>query len=672
MLLSLLGLREAKQECNSTQQKGTVDKENGVTVEDDLEDLECDETQDEIEEIDARPIVINTTKKYSFLLEKDADTASPEDILYIMQMYGQPQQMDTLMASEIEVLESKGNTTQANLMHCWRGSLSGHIRVAAKQKKLTPFLVASAPQVSMKLWEVACEAYAERLVLEGDIVTAASYYLNIHKVEEAVDVLLRHKHYREALAITKSRFGDMQEQLEKVVGHWVTTSMHEGNMDLVASLQLSTGQAEAAARSLSRRIDPGSLFVSAKIYASTGNMELAVTTGLTALKEASVRQEMDKVEDFLYHLPELEWFKVISSLHSLLLLVIQQEDTTCYNYCLESVREGLGAVEGKVCLVEEVKRQWEAKGFSQTQYKDLYQHIVTHFTTQQTPSSVKQLWFLVAVSLCECLLAPTQQLWDHHLSAALTHAVMWGKPDQLLHLTHALLPRGKDDLVMLKNTSPQAGEGETVTLTSLHTLWQCYQEAEVSLIYSHIMSENGWSKLQQDQHVSDRHNKASCQEKTQAPDATVPIVTVGTVVSEGMEGSTSETVKEKTCIEASCQEDRLECTTSNTDTIATVVSEETEGTSEERLKEKVSEEKVKEKQASFSFPHSVNTLKTLLNFYLDNLDPERTVLSEKLGVPSSGSSSSYRLLQEIITLLYDKNIIDDADKESLLSRFPAQ
>lgn len=644
VLLSMLALREAK-DAKMSQQKEGAGKD---TNEEDLEDLDDEILEEEDQEGDAHPIVVNTTEKYSFLLEKDSEMARIDDFLYVMQMYGQPQQMDALLTSEIEAHEAKDNFCQADLMHCWRGSLGNHIRVAAKQKKLTPFLVASAPQVSLKLWETACEAYAEQLLVEGDVITAASYLLNIHKAEEAVDILLQHKHFREALAIVKSRLGYSQDHLGKVVDRWVSSATYDGNMDLAATLQFSVGKVEASARTLSRRTDPGSLFVSAKLYEAAGNKELAVTSGVMAVREASIKQEMNKVEAFLCHLPGLEWFKVISCLHSLLLRVIQQKDTSCYSYFVstpENVGETAAETEkGMTCLVDEVRRQWVAQGYSQGQYMDLYQHIMIHFSTQHLPTSVKQLWFLVAVALCKCLLAPSCQLWDQHLTEALKYAVTWGKPDQLLHLTHALLPKGKNDIKVLRSTVPEPVQEETVPPYSLHILWQLYQQAEVALLLSYLANDSFWLRLKNDIQVTaeDNVSQGETQTSDNTPSCCDPAVT--TAVGDGVSESESSALTSDNCTTAS-------------------------GGVPLNMEGETCLQGENEK-ASFSFPASMAELRVSLNSYLGNNDSDFGVALEKLEVASDGLSSPLSLVKKIIVLLKENGHFNSAEVESFLSRLP--
>lgn len=641
VLLSMLAFREAKN-AKLSQQKEEAGKD---TNEEDLEDLDDAVLEEEDQEGDAHSIVANTTEKYSFLLEKDSEMAQIDDFLYVMQMYGQPQQMDALLASEIETHEARDNFTQASLMHCWRGSLGNHIRVAAKQKKLTPFLVASAPQVSLKLWETACEAYAEQLLVEGDIIMAASYLLNIHKAEEAVDILLQHKHFREALAIVKSRLGYSQDQLDKVVDRWVSSAIYDGNMDLAATLQFSAGRVEAAARTLSRRTDSGSLFVSAKLYEGAGNKELAVTSGVMAVKEASIKQEMKKVEALLCHLPELKWFKVISSLHSLLLQVIHQENANCFTYFVDTL-QNVGKTEGLTCLADEVRRQWVAQGFSQGQYKDLYQHMITHFSTQQVPSSVKQLWFLVSVALCKCLLSPSCQLWDQHLLEALKYAVTWSKPDQLLHLTHSLLPKGKNDMKILMSTLPESIEGEAVPPNSLHVLWQLYQQAEVALLHSYLMNDSFKLKLKTDIQVtaedvsqaetqtldsasSPCNTSVTTAANDDAPESEIGAPTLGNSATPVVDGAMPQSMKGEICLQK------------------------------------------EEEKTSFSFPVSMAELRASLNAYLGNSDSEFAVALEKLGITSDDLSSPLTLVKKIVILLNENGSFNSAEVESFLSRLPS-
>lgn len=77
------------------------------------------------------------------------------------------------------------------------------------------------------------------------------------------------------------------------------------NVSYFSFRQLSIGRLEDAARTLARRSDPGSLFLSAKLYEQAENESLANSIGLLALKEACLRHDHIKIEPFLSHLPKL-------------------------------------------------------------------------------------------------------------------------------------------------------------------------------------------------------------------------------------------------------------------------------------------------------------------------------------------------------------------------------
>lgn len=46
-------------------------------------------------------------------------------------------------------------------------------------------------------------------------------------------------------------------------------------------------------------------------------------------------------------------------------------------------------------VVERVKREWEARGITEDQYNDIYKTVVANFSTQQVPTSLKQVGHVV-------------------------------------------------------------------------------------------------------------------------------------------------------------------------------------------------------------------------------------------------------------------------------------
>ncbi|KAK4309952.1 hypothetical protein Pmani_018450 [Petrolisthes manimaculis] len=598
----------AQQQAEGQQGQGTEKRGQETITNSSEEDLEEENELENVceDEATTKERITEVSEKYKCLLEKDGEMASPDSFSYVLNMYGSLEQMDSLLADEIQVHESKGNVSHAGLMHCWRGSLDEHITSAARHKKLTPFLVAAAPHVSFKLGQMACEAYADQLVEEGDVIAGATHLVLINKIKEAVDILTRHKYFREAYTVARCRLGYDDELRATVIKKWVSCSIYDGNYDLAATLQLSEGWLQEAARTLSRRVDPGSLFVAGQLYKAAGREELAQAMGTAALREAALRQDFTRIEPFLAHMPELNWFRAIFCCLQVLLHVLRKADKqTIFSYLIKSdqdieevenyeehkdklskrkkqdgtgshgaarasgkdersnekkstdnkpwelgetekqqsdntqtpqttnttpqqqVEENEGenghqgmttenspktdeaipceingecgggdvleAAEELETVVERVRREWKARGITQDQHNDIYKAVTANFSTQQLPTSLKQLWLMVSVAVTEMLLSPSPTHSHKHLHTALSHVQAWGKADQALHLTHLLLPKGTQDLSSL---GPAFVSKDGTDLPCIKTLSWLYHVSELSLLNSHVQSEGFWSAVQ--------------------------------------------------------------------------------------------------------------------------------------------------------------------------------
>ncbi|XP_064117104.1 gem-associated protein 5-like isoform X1 [Macrobrachium nipponense] len=488
-------------------------KAKGKEVEEELSDeLEESSSNDQVELCIEN--IENVCKQFDFLLEKDTEMPEPEELLYALRLYGKPVEMDELLTTEISEHVKRGSSVQGDLMHCWRGSLDEHIRNAARQKQLNPFLVSSAPQVSIKLWEYASEAYAEQLIEEGDFISAATYLVNINKVEEAIELLMKNRCFREAMSIAKCRRGYSEELVKKITLGWAASTIYEGAFDFAASLQVSIGQIEEAAATMARRNDHGSLFVASLLYQHAEKKDLTKSIGLLSLKEACIKQDHDKIDRYLAYLPELEWFRIISCCHQNLVKLVQEvtSDEQSPTYCIvksQVVNKGNTETEEESVIVSDVEESMSPiekypflqhlteelinYGFKDESYPHLYETITSSLAAHQTPTSVKQLWFLVAIALCELLMSPTQELWELRLTELLNYALSWGKVDQAYHLTHILLPRGVTDLSTLHmNFEYQEGCSKAVSL-----LLHIYHVSELGLLHSELQCEEAWTFIQQ-------------------------------------------------------------------------------------------------------------------------------------------------------------------------------
>ncbi|KAK3851599.1 hypothetical protein Pcinc_041767 [Petrolisthes cinctipes] len=766
----------AKQQAEG--QQGTEKRgQEGVTSssEEDLEE------ENELEkgcedEATTKERITEVSEKYKCLLEKDVEMASPDSFSYMLNMYGSLEQMDSLLAEEIQVHESKGNVSHAGLMHCWRGSLDEHITSAARHKKLTPFLVAAAPHVSFKLGQVACEAYAEQLVEEGDVIAGATHLVIVNKIKEAVDILTRHKYFREAYTVARCRLGYDDELRATVIKKWVSCSIYDGNYDLAATLQLSEGWLQEAARTLSRRVDPGSLFVAGQLYQAAGRGELAQAMGTAALREAALRQEITRIEPFLAHMPELSWFRAIFCCLQVLLHVLRKADKqTIFSYLIESdqdieevenreehkdklskmkKQDGTGSygvamadargsgkdersndnkksTDNKPCelgetekqqgdstqtpqqqveknegenghqgivkenspgtddakpcerngegggssileaaaeeletVVERVRREWKAQGITQDQHDDIYKAVTANFSTQQLPTSLKQLWLMVSVAMTEMLLSPSPSHSHKHLHTALNHVQAWGKADQALHLTHLLLPKGTQDLSSL---GPAFVSKDGTVLPCIKTLLWLYHVSELSLLNSHVQGEGFWSAVR----AEGDQGMESVEELTEAISTKLGFQATSTktleksnidVSDEKINGATSDSVQELgTGDMETAKETNGVGETSNTNNLQEEAVEVTHIEDTDTTASSTAPSK------DFKLPQSKMDLLVALHSCLNGLKSQQQECQEQPHVEaSSGFSNPKKFLQEIVDKLRSEGSCSENELLSLL------
>jgi len=86
------------------------------------------------------------------------------------------------------------------------------------------------------LYERASDAYARQLIEKDDIHPAVNLYLLNGKVEEAIEVLVKRKLFREALVLAKIRLSNDDPLTIDVQEKWVHHLTFTGNYELAAKM----------------------------------------------------------------------------------------------------------------------------------------------------------------------------------------------------------------------------------------------------------------------------------------------------------------------------------------------------------------------------------------------------------------------------------------------------
>jgi len=157
--------------------------------------------------------------------------------------------MERLLKTETEKSEDLSTRAVHSL---WTGSLADALKAAEAAGSLTESMVAQSAGISQRVWRETCTAFANQLSKEGEAVRSSEYYLAVHLVAEAIQVLKRAEEYKAALAIAVSRLPDQDPVIQELMSSWACKSIQDGNLPLAAKCWTAAGYPEKAADSLAK------------------------------------------------------------------------------------------------------------------------------------------------------------------------------------------------------------------------------------------------------------------------------------------------------------------------------------------------------------------------------------------------------------------------------------
>ncbi|BFZ14739.1 hypothetical protein BsWGS_17778 [Bradybaena similaris] len=124
-------------------------------------------------------------------------------------------------------------------LEIWRGNVAGAVQIARQQNELSDWIVAIAPHASNDLWELVSLEYAEQLEEDGQYLKAVTYLLAARKVNQAIDLLRKHKLFSEAVSLTKMRLSPVDPSLEDLYTEWGQSLMKDGQFEEAAKCYLA-------------------------------------------------------------------------------------------------------------------------------------------------------------------------------------------------------------------------------------------------------------------------------------------------------------------------------------------------------------------------------------------------------------------------------------------------
>uniref|UniRef100_A0A1B6DZE3 WD repeat-containing protein 55 homolog n=2 Tax=Clastoptera arizonana TaxID=38151 RepID=A0A1B6DZE3_9HEMI len=258
---------------------------------------------------------------FNRLFSKSTPEESCNESFDYLNWFGDQKAVKNVLLKEHSLLMETGDIPKACHNSLWRGDITSMIKEAIKKKQLTDWMVSISPMCSYDCWTDACFAYAEQLTQCGDCITAASYFLAIHKVEEAVLCLAENNFFKEALAIAKSRYPEDDPTISYVLKKWGDYSKISGQSSLAAHCFIELEDYLTAIDCLVNCKDLKSLKLAAMIADKTGALERSDVLYKECLQLGLQNENYVIVEDILDQKSEYGawklWLHANQKIHSM-------------------------------------------------------------------------------------------------------------------------------------------------------------------------------------------------------------------------------------------------------------------------------------------------------------------------------------------------------------------
>ncbi|XP_057667070.1 gem-associated protein 5-like [Diorhabda carinulata] len=223
----------------------------------------------------------------------------------VLNIFGSDETMREVIEKNENCLKQKGKHVLSSTLSLFRGDITAQVKEAIDEKRVDRWIISLAPMASTKLWQLACETYADQLSEEpgADVVETATYYLACHKVQKAIDILCEANMHREAYTLVKCRMLGKEVEHE-ILGRWAKQAEIDGNFEQAAQCLISMSKYENAASLLIRRSDVNILEFAVDLTSRIDNEQLhnAAVSKLKQVKEMSVNEKSN--DDT--HLPTIQ------------------------------------------------------------------------------------------------------------------------------------------------------------------------------------------------------------------------------------------------------------------------------------------------------------------------------------------------------------------------------
>nr|XP_033335076.1 gem-associated protein 5-like [Megalopta genalis]XP_033335077.1 gem-associated protein 5-like [Megalopta genalis]XP_033335078.1 gem-associated protein 5-like [Megalopta genalis]XP_033335079.1 gem-associated protein 5-like [Megalopta genalis]XP_033335080.1 gem-associated protein 5-like [Megalopta genalis] len=234
------------------------------------------------------------------------------DILYHMTplIFSSKDNFMSFFTSDKCAHAEEGRHTIVTEMDVWCDNLKQNLDNAAKENRLTDFLVSLSVSLSMKTWKEMCELYAYQLISEGNPCKAVSYLLCIHKTSEAIETLLNANLHREAYALARCKLEPDDPTLTDILQKWAKYSVHTGRFEEAAYIFAKLRNFTDVIKYLALRKDASTLITAAEIALLRYDDILSKSLTEEAINLALGKSEYNLVRDIITKFPYFKYREV--------------------------------------------------------------------------------------------------------------------------------------------------------------------------------------------------------------------------------------------------------------------------------------------------------------------------------------------------------------------------
>lgn len=186
-------------------------------------------------------------------ISKEPTTENSES-LDILDIFGEQSDLEKVLTLNINAFKNRGKYQNSNILLLFKGDVSEEVKSAIIQKRVNPWIISISPMISITLWQMACETYAEQLQEDenADPMEIVTYLLACHKVEKAVHILSNKMMFKEAFVLAKTRLGVDSPLLTEVLEKWGKDLNYHGAFARAAQCYVVIGKYQEAASALFR------------------------------------------------------------------------------------------------------------------------------------------------------------------------------------------------------------------------------------------------------------------------------------------------------------------------------------------------------------------------------------------------------------------------------------